>query len=208
MPLLHNLTLAAYQACFRTSHEKQFFGVAPSLGNGLEPRPMTRAAAKMQGRLLWRLIELAESRQEALDLVCEYEQLAAGYASHGTGTDAMGQGEGGDDDEGGDGCPFAAADTEAAIALSFNYGVSLVELGQESLAERFIARAVGLLRFASGPFCAAWTSRMTDTYATVLERANRKQNEAHQASQPSHVAGIECTVARLGGLYAISKEFL
>ena len=38
------------------------------------------------------------------------QQLSAGYASPGTGTDAMGQGEVGDDDEGGEGSPFAAAE--------------------------------------------------------------------------------------------------
>lgn len=177
MPVLRALTLAAYQACFRASHAPAPRN-ALSFGAGLDPLPDSRGLARMQGRLLWRLIELAESRQEALDRVCEFEQLAhalsrgaddGGFSSSsssflssglqplGPRADAM-DAEGKQEHDAG-GCPFATADTENAIALAFNYGVSLVDLEQEALAEKFMARAVGLLAFASGPFQAAWTGR-------------------------------------------------
>lgn len=183
IPVLRALTLAAYQACFRASHAPAPRN-ALSFGAGLDPLPDSRGLARMQGRLLWRLIELAESRQEALDRVCEFEQLAhalsrgaddGGFSSSsssfsssfsssglqllGPQADAM-DAEGQQENDAG-GCPFATADTENAIALAFNYGVSLVDLEQEALAEKFMARAVGLLAFASGPFQAAWTGRCT-----------------------------------------------
>lgn len=187
MPVLRALTLAAYQACFRASHAPAPRN-ALSFGAGLDPLPDSRGLARMQGRLLWRLIELAESRQEALDRVCEFEQLAhalsrdaddGGFSSSSSSSssscsfsssglqppgpradamDAESESVGQQEHDAG-GCPFATADTENAIALAFNYGVSLVDLEQEALAEKFMARAVGLLAFASGPFQAAWTGR-------------------------------------------------
>lgn len=177
MPVLRSLTLAAYQACFRGSHTPNPNPGALSFCAGLDPAPEPRGLARMQGRLLCRLMELAESRQEALDRVCEYEQLAQSlsrggdgdglssssglhpFGSHVDGTDAMdAESEGPLEQEEG-GCPFATADTEMAIALSFNYGISLVDLEQEEMAEKFMARAVGLLAFASPAFRAAWTCR-------------------------------------------------
>lgn len=46
------------------------------------------------------------------------------------------------------------------VSLSYNYGVTLMDLDQVALAERFVLKAVNLLRFAASQSLKAWLPRI------------------------------------------------
>ena len=51
------------------------------------------------------------------------------------------------------------------VSMSYNYGVTLVDLDQVALAERFVAKAVNLLRFASHSL-KSWLPRIQVRHTT------------------------------------------
>ena len=72
--------------------------------------------------------------------------------------------------------PFASDDVDQIASIAYNYGVTLVELGQAELAERFVCRALGLLKHTS-PVMSQWREKMQETYLAVL-KAKEKEKEA------------------------------
>lgn len=116
------------------------------------------------GAVFVRLIELSSSRTEALGFVTEFEQLVTSTA-HSSTRPSFGQGEGNSSNshavrmDRSRSSVFSVADVDHVTSLAFNQGVTLMELAQADLAEKFIARALSLLPFAS-PAVASWRTRM------------------------------------------------
>jgi hypothetical protein len=101
------------------------------------------------GEVYCQLIELSPSRQTALDKVEEFEQLASTvHNAHRVGDDAT--------DQGGN---FDTENVDRIVSLAYNYGVTLVDLDQVDLAEKFVSKAINLLRFTSTSL-QAWLPRM------------------------------------------------
>jgi hypothetical protein len=104
----------------------------------------------LMGSIYRELIDLSPSRKQALDRVEEFEQLAIsmqfpeGHSSASEDTPAN---------------VFQQEDIDHIVSLAYNYGVTLVDLDQVSLAERFVAKAISLLPCAS-TFVKGWLSNM------------------------------------------------
>lgn len=142
----------------------------------------------LMGSLFLRLIELSPSRSAALERIEEFEQLASssGRSSSSWETSLPSErpdtttsfiNEDYNDLSGhcrnGPGSQFDIQDIDRITSTAFNYGVTLSELGQADLAEKFISRALILLRIAS-PTIVASTARMqvciVDIFCTVYRQ--------------------------------------
>ncbi len=80
------------------------------------------------GSIFSKLIELSPSRAHALEKVEEFAQLLCQNHVH---------------------QKFAFEDIDHITSLSFNFGITLSDLGQSDLAERFLSQSLSLLQFAS-----------------------------------------------------------
>jgi len=71
---------------------------------------------------------------------------------------------------------------DQACSVAFNFGATLSETGQASLAEKFLAHAVAMLPHASLAFSSAWRGRMEKSYYALLQKL--LPHRAHEA--PPH----------------------
>lgn len=55
--------------------------------------------------------------------------------------------------------PFQPGDTDAICTMCYNWGVTLVELGQHELAEKFACKALAL-----SPHCSSHVQNLKDTF--------------------------------------------
>ena len=143
----------------------------------------------LMSNLYRQLIELSPTRQSALEKVEEFEQLARSVQQEGTALDCEYDTTIGEEGKRSDPAalasdpaatsggvvdahdtrvqhhhhqsrsPFNTADVDKIVTLAYNYGVTLVDLDQVHLAEKFVARAISLLRHAS-PSLREWLPRM------------------------------------------------
>jgi hypothetical protein len=69
---------------------------------------------------------------------------------------------------------FLPDDVDHIVSLAYNYGVTLLDLDQTALAERFLCRAMTLLTCASAAV-KGWLPRIQVSYAVLLLRAKGNQ---------------------------------
>ena len=62
---------------------------------------------------------------------------------------------------------FGQESVDQITAVTYNYGVTLSELGQPKLAEKFINTAIGLMRYASQEM-KQWSRRIENSYLQLL----------------------------------------
>lgn len=104
----------------------------------------------LMGALYCELIETSPSRRLALEKVEEFEQLANTLTSS-----AGSAGEG----DGGFCSSFVPDDVDHIVSTAYNYGVTLIDLDQLEMAERFVCKAIRLLNVASAT-TKAWLPKM------------------------------------------------
>jgi hypothetical protein len=139
----------------------------------------------LMGRIFARLIELSPSRLQALEKIEEFEQLLTSKPiSPDTGCDAS-HGDLGKDDVG----VFSQKDIDFIARISYNYGVTLCELEQMQLAERFLSRSLSIAMHASASL-KALKGRMEETYCEVLRKATEMKHRGRQAGTGTLAPGI------------------
>lgn len=82
---------------------------------------------ELMGMLFRKLIELSPSRRDALDRVRHFEQLATGQSYSDTISDGAEDGQAAVKKKS---CPFEPIDVDYVSSISFNYGLSLMDMGQ------------------------------------------------------------------------------
>ena len=96
----------------------------------------------LMGGVYRELIEMAPTRRQALEKVEEFEQLATGMQNSTEEKDGL-------TEDSAAGTAFLAEDVDHIVSLAYNYGVTLMDLDQNELAEKFVFRAMNLLPCAS-----------------------------------------------------------
>lgn len=61
---------------------------------------------------------------------------------------------------------FHSDDIDRIVSLAYNYGVTLVDLEQVQLAEKFVSKAINLLHFASSAM-KSWLPRMQVSFFII-----------------------------------------
>jgi hypothetical protein len=168
-------------------------------GSGNGGDAIAASNSVMAGRLFCQMIELSPSREHALEKAREFYELVHASAS----ATGMGAVEG-----------FVTAENDATMyprpvvspysqesidqiaAVTYNYGVTLAELGQTGLAERFINTAIGLMRYAS-PEMRQWSRRVEDAYLKILSR----DSESSAAGKAAASSSSGSTSTSLGGIF-------
>ena len=103
------------------------------------------AANTSTGYIFSKLIRLSATRQQALDTICEFGKWVVHSAS--------------------------CVDTENVdkiCATTYNHGVTLCELGQLQMAEKFLTQALLLLPHTSKVVADEWKTRIQEAYAHIL----------------------------------------
>eukprot|EP01041_Mallomonas_annulata_P002114 gene2114-4130_t len=132
---------------------------------------------QLTGELYSKLIAISLSRQQAFDRVEEFEQLLTTRrnAEQNTDTDIDADPH---PDNG-----IHILDINKVFSFCYNAGVTLVELGQPDMAEKFMGKALGLLPFVSEDLQRSWKQNVQDTYEVILK-----------AKAKSDVLGVHNTI--------------
>jgi len=77
---------------------------------------------------------------------------------------------------------------DQACSVAFNFGATLSETGQATLAEKFLAHAVAMLPYASPAFGCAWRARMERAYYALLQKL--LPHRAHEGTAPHGLASF------------------
>ena len=107
------------------------------------------------GSMYHDLISSAANRQWALEKIEDFLQLLTILANQGDENVKL----------------FGADDIDGICSISYNYGISLMELEITELAEKFISKSLALLVYAS-PVLAGWKGNIQDAYAQVHNKKN------------------------------------
>ncbi len=157
-------------------------GLASSASTPLPSDTAETERNRLIGNLFCHMIELAPCRDEALNKAQEFLQLLQNKvkphkvgestpAGAGTSTNNLfgteEQQNGVDPSATAAHVPFAQESVDQITAVTYNYGVTLSELGQPKLAEKFINTAIGLMRYASTEM-KQWSRRIEDSYLELL----------------------------------------
>ena len=103
------------------------------------------------GNMYYELISTAGTRQKAFEKIEDFLQLITTLGNQGDENIQL----------------FSADDIDAICSVSYNYGVSLMELSNFDFAEKFISKSLALLAFTSQAL-SGWKSNMQDAYSQVL----------------------------------------
>ena len=136
---------------------------------------------RLIGSLFCHMIELAPSREEALHKAQEFLQLLQNkkqsHQMSATENACIHPGNGkGMEEQQTEKEPsitttaqanFGQESVDQITAVTYNYGVTLSELGQAKLAEKFINTAIGLMRYASQEM-KQWSRRIENSYLQLL----------------------------------------
>ena len=126
----------------------------------------------LMGELYSQLVELSPSRKDALERVADFTQLVNTLTTSAASSSAVRHVSNAHCDDGVCGATGSGSSSELidiginpdvvdrVASLAFNYGITLVELDQVVLAERFLSRAVSLLH--SGAASKAFKDRQTE----------------------------------------------
>lgn len=175
----------------------------------------------LMGDLFYRLIELSPSRKDALIKIEEFEQLLRAHSTDTSVTEndtedaktsavaAGGSSEAMDESgehvlplvppteaittttSGNIECPFNKESIDQITAMTYNFGVTLSELGQPEFAEKFIAKAMSLLAYASLDFSRTWKRRIEDTYLNILSlQSSAKKGDDSSAKGKATVGAV------------------
>jgi len=138
----HQLRLCAAiaKAEFLSDISRTFLNFANQVCVRNEPRDYA-----LMGQIFSEIIENSASRSHALENIQEFEQLVKQNAQ------------------------FSQDDIDGIAKLAYNYGVTLLELDQIDIAEKFLSMSLSLSNFASESFKAN-LSNMSNSYAFVLEK--------------------------------------
>ncbi|MEC8391557.1 MAG: hypothetical protein VXZ58_01590, partial [Actinomycetota bacterium] len=150
------------------AHNRHSNGTSNPSDNASESVP-GKEDRSLMGNIFCQMIELSDSREDALGLSQEFYQLVRNDTIS-TST-CLPNTEGGRYS-----CPYTQESIDQVTAVAYNYGVTLAELNQKALAEQFINTAIGLMQYASEEI-RQWSRRVEDTYLQVLSAS------AHTASQ-------------------------
>ena len=138
----HQLRLCAAMAKteFLSDISRTFLNYANQVCVRNEPRDYA-----LMGQIFNEIIENSASRSHALENIQEFEQLVKQHA------------------------PFSVDDIDGIAKLAYNYGVTLLELDQIDIAEKFLSMSLSLSNFASESFKSN-LSNMSSSYAFVLQK--------------------------------------
>ena len=138
----HQLRLCAAMAKaeFLSDISRTFLNYANQCCVRNEPRDYA-----LMGQIFNEIIENSASRSHALENIQEFEQLVKQHA------------------------PFSVDDIDGIAKLAYNYGVTLLELDQIDIAEKFLSMSLSLSNFASESFKSN-LSNMSSSYAFVLQK--------------------------------------
>ena len=90
---------------------------------------------------------------------------------------------------------FAAEDIDGICSITYNYGVSLLELEMIDLAEKFICKALALFQHAS-PSMLGWKTNIQSVYSHIL-RAKADTRKSSMLSDSGLIADISQSTEKL-----------
>jgi hypothetical protein len=117
------------------------------------------------GQIFNEIIESSPSRSHALQYIEEFEQMLK--------TDS----------------PFSVDDIDAIAKLSYNHGITLMELQHTDLAEKFISLSLSLSKHTSESFKLSNIESMQDAYKYLLEQIQQEKEQNHRSSGISDIIG-------------------
>jgi hypothetical protein len=88
--------------------------------------------------------------------------------------------------------PYAQESIDQVASVAYNYGVTLAELNQAPLAEKFITTAIGLMPYTS-PEMRQWSRRVENTYLQILQASGT----ATAGTGTAAPGGAESGIAKL-----------
>lgn len=136
------------KAEFHLDVARTFLNMAHQVCVRVEPRDYA-----LLGQIFHEIIENSASRCHALETIQQFEQLVKSNTA------------------------FSIDDIDSVAKLSYNYGVTLLELDQIDMAEKFMSMSLSLSKFASDSFKAN-LEVMQSSYAFVLEQKAQARGSA------------------------------
>eukprot|EP01038_Epipyxis_sp_PR26KG_P006211 gene6211-8556_t len=121
----------------------------------------------LMGEIFVKIVELAPSRCAAYEAIEEFEQtvkLQTSLESAAFNVDAIVE------DPviyPNDISPFSLESIDMMVTLSYNYGITLIDLDQLDLANKFIVKAISLLPFSSSSI-KSWLAKIQETHCQIL----------------------------------------
>ena len=127
------------------------------------------------GDIKGKLLSLAPSREAATRHLEDLLGICKGSSSRSSSAESSGNVGAGPRSI----IPVRPETVDRAVAVAFNYGCSLNQLGLVDQAESFVAQALALLQSASQAFVQQWRGAMEQNYFRILTAKSQAKGQGH-----------------------------